>query len=114
MLSARTSSDSKKCLFMSHCSTFFSMAAYKTLMLLRYVLSRIDSALTDKAKSCLPYSCEYCYCLSRIWLKYVIYFYGLLISLEQGDRTLRKKDWELAYNQQIELLQSKAQFSVAR
>lgn len=66
-------------------SEFFSMAAYKTLMLLRYVLSRIDIALTAKAKSCLPYSCEYCYCLSKIWLKYVIYFYGLLIPLEQED-----------------------------
>lgn len=62
MLLACTSGDSKKktgsCLIAL--SEFFSMAAYKTLMLLRYALSKIDIALTAKAKSCLSYSHEYC------------------------------------------------------
>lgn len=75
-------------------SEFFSMTAYKSLTLLRYAQSRINIALTATAKSCLLYFPEYCHCLSRIWLQYVIYFYGSLIPLEQGDWTSRKEEWE--------------------
>lgn len=75
-------------------SEFFSMTAYKSLTLLRYAQSRINIALTATAKSCLLYFAEYCHCLSRIWLQYVIYFYGSLIPLEQGDWTSRKEEWE--------------------